>query len=498
MRLVTSNFHSRFTQEGTWLAILAAVAGVTLSSVLAPQISFVALLAGGSGLLLLRLPYPALFPFYFSYLMLEGAFKVWSHYHPLVHVGSDVILLFVFYRLWLRQGRERIVLDPKTARSVGILMKALCVYWLWVLLQFINPSNLGFAPSLAGLKLHVMPILCFVAAAYLLKKEELAVLPMTFLCLGVFQTGIAIIDWGTGPALWASLNPQYGEIFVRFLNGLPYRPFGTTYLPGAPSVWVFHTALGALLAWHAGKQPGMSGARWGSFKRALLTVFIPLATLTLVVCQVRLAFIRTAALSILGLVFGTRRGTQFLVVGSLAVLGLLVGTRSFSVREDYQSHELLSQRVRAAATRMATLGDAGTWQRARNGAWAFRELARRSSQTISGVGLSRVSASSAPWAERIAQDRTYGPEWSFADNLFLAIFTELGLGGLLVYVGMLLTLVGLLFARGGFTGWLIGSYCLLMIVSGYASEGLLYQPDASPFWLFTGYGLRMGSEGASA
>jgi hypothetical protein len=150
------------------------------------------------------------------------------------------------------------------------------------------------------------------------------------------------------------------------------------------------------------------------------------------------------------------------------------------------------ERFETALSRINTLRSKDAYANARGGTWALDELFRRASVTFFGIGLSRTGAASALWADVIQRDPVFGPHWSFADNLSLALFTELGVFGLMAYVSLFGTVFILLFRRKNSISTLVAFYVLVIFVSGYASEGSLYQPEASLFWTFVGIGFRQG------
>jgi hypothetical protein len=306
------------------------------------------------------------------------------------------------------------------------------------------------------------------------------------LALGLFEGTVALIDWLVGPVGVSLLNPLYAQTLFNYLKGSPYRPFGTTHLPGNPGVWMYHCSVAAALSLFLLRE---GWVRRPALWRVITAVYVPVAAMTLIVCQIRLAIIRTALVII---------GASFLAGRRQALISLLIfgtlGTAYFvapptGVAEDVKQHTTLNERLLQAVSRARTLERGNTWTHARGG-WAWQELARRARFSMTGVGLSRVGASSRPWQALIDQDRIFGPNWTFADNVVLAVFTELGVGGLLTYLLMNVGLLAQLAVGGSPFARLCFLNCALMLFSGYASEGILFQPDASFFWAFAAMGLR--------
>ncbi len=443
---------------------------------------------GAMGILVYA-PAGLMIPFYFTYLMFEGSLKVLLSYHPIVHVGSDLVLIGVFIRLFNRKLRDAgsDALRPDTRARLSVVVRCLLVFWLWVFVQFLNPSALGILPSLAGLKLYVMPALAFFSIAFLLNEHEVERLPYFIFCLGIVQALAALTDWLAGPHLLASLSANYTRAAFDFLKGYPYRPFGTTNLPGAPSIWMFHTFVGALLVRHAS-----TGRGW----KIAFFAFLPLCFATLIVCQVRLALIRTVIALVGGLALtGKRAAFHVLLVAAVVSAGWILLAPKASP-ESIVTKAVLGERLAQAISRVRTLENLTTWKTARSGQWAVDELFRRASVTWYGGGLSRVGAASTPWKSRLLDDKQYGAGFSFADNLYLAIFSELGIGGLLAFLLLSGAIVCQLAGSGHYAGRLAMLHCTVMLLSGYASEGVLYQPDASFFWSYAAIGFRLAAKSA--
>jgi hypothetical protein len=428
--------------------------------------------------------------FYFSYLMFEGSLKILSSYNPVVRLGSDLLLGFAVLRLIGRHNREQNPsLRPEVRRRLGTLVGFFTIFWLWVAVQFVNPWGLGLLPSLAGLKVYLIPLLVFFTVGIYMRDSELRALPYMLLVMGLFQATVSVIDWYAGPSGLPSLHPKYAQVLWEFLQGFPYRPFGTTNLPGAPALWMFHCLTGSLIAMAQLKDSDSKEARtW----RWIFGLFVTFALLTLVACQVRLALLRFLALLGVGLFLLGRK--QAVVIGAL-VVGGLVGLGSLT-QTDYQealatkSFIKVEDRFQIALSRFGTLKSQEHWKSARGGDWALKEFLVRGEKTYSGIGLSRIGAASAPWVSRIAEDPYFNAAWGFADNLALALFTELGLGGLAGYILLVLAVLGKLIGVGSTQSLIAAAACGLIFFSGWGSEGILFQPDASLFWMTAAFGLR--------
>lgn len=452
---------------------------------------FTALVGVSGATSVLKIQPQRLIRFYFLYLMFEGALKILSNYNPLIHVGSDLLLIVIFLRLVPRFSLESVnTLAPEVRKRLDRVSTFLLMFWLWVGVQFFNPWGLGFLPSVAGLKIHVIPMLMLFVAGYLLTDEELKSLPPLLLGMGLFQGAVALIDWWLGPQVLPLLHPRYQTVLLQFLQGFPYRPFGTTNLPGAPAMWMFHTLTGSLILFHLVSKRDVTILRPKIWSR-LFVVFLPLALGTLLVCQVRASIVRFLAMIFAGTFV---LGRKYVPAAVLAIAAVPLAM-SFAPKKRYE--ELVTtkdsgqaMRLQQALARLNTIGDSRSWQRAGGGSWAINELIERASFTMAGNGLSRFGAAAAPWKALMDRDRHFKPRWSFSDNVFLALFTELGLGGLLAYLLLVSSVVWHLFDARTKLAWLCAGACGITVLSGLGSEGILFQPDASFFWMYAALGLR--------
>jgi len=72
----------------------------------------------------------------------------------------------------------------------------------------------------------------------------------------------------------------------------------------------------------------------------------------------------------------------------------------------------------------------------------------------------------------------------FCRQCLPGLFTEVGLGGLLAWMLLVGGIIVLLLLRKTREGRLVALCCAVYLVVGFASEGILYQPDAAFFWLY--------------
>ncbi len=450
-----------------------------------------AVLAIAGATSVLKIQPKRLIRFYFLYLMFEGAFKLLTNYNPLVHVGSDVILVVIFLRLVPRFSHETNPdLTPAVRERIDRVSTFLLLFWLWVAIQFFNPWGLGLFPSIAGLKIHFTPMLMLFIVGYLLTNEELRSLPPLLMAMGLFQGIVALIDWHLGPQMLPMLHPRYQSTLVQFLQGFPYRPFGTTNLPGAPGLWMFHTLTAAMIMYHLASS-GDPSVKWPKLTTRLFMLFVPIALATLAVCQVRAGVIRFLAMTIGGTLVLGRRYTGIAVLALIALPLAVAFSPELKIEEMVASQDKSPAfRLQQVFSRLGTLSESKSWDRARGGAFAIEDLAERANFSLVGNGLSRFGAAAAPWKALMNRDHLFKAKWSFSDNVLLALFTELGIGGVTAYLLLMAAVLWHLLQVGTKVAWLTAGACAVIVLSGMGSEGILFQPDASFFWFYAAFGLR--------
>ena len=258
-----------------------------------------------------------LFSAYMAYLLIEGALKIFSNYNPVVHVGSDLLLMLLFIRLLGRRSQMMQVHPAPDFSQVRLVVPYLMLFWIWVGVQFLNPWGLGLLPSLAALKIYVMPMLVFFAVAFLLSDRELENIPFFILCLGLAEAIVATIDGALGDGYLPTLHPRYIATMSDRFVGMLYRPFGTTSLPGAPSVWMTHCLIAALLTLH-GLNNNMRLSNLAKlWRKTIATLFFPFAIATLILCQGRTMLLRFGLLTALGVILSGNKKA----IAALAIIG---------------------------------------------------------------------------------------------------------------------------------------------------------------------------------
>lgn len=460
---------------------LAAVAAIaSLSSHRAPYVIVAAALGLLIAIALFLVVRPStMMNTYFVALCFEGVAKIWSDYNPIVRVAADGLLVLAFARLVLEAERPADLrgdgAEDATTRIAGGMI---FVYWLWVCVQFFNPAGLGLVPALSSFKVYVVPILPFFAARFYMQRNEVLTSLGIIASLCVVHGIAALVDWGQGDQFMLSLHPRYASTVGAAFLGVNYRPFGLTALPGGPSAWMFHGIMAVLVGLYLFHREVKD--RVANFIMSVCCVLIPLGLGVELVCQIRTTIVRTVLLIAVAAALAWRQLFRPTMLVPILVVLYFGG--------QFLANMATNPQFSTITKRFSSLGSANTFQNARSG--ALDRADALADKTTLGIGLGRTGAMSAPWSDLGAVEPVYGNRFNFTDNVFLAVFTELGIFGLLAYVTLNLFLIGALLSRRTYLRWTTAAYAFLMFASGYGSEGIMYQPDASCFWFFIGVAFR--------
>ena len=472
-------------------ALLVAASTILLFSLFSGRsIAFnaVAAMAVSATVVLFLVPIEVGIYLYFAYLFFDAFIKINANHVVVLHVAVDLLVILLLARSAYDAatvGTQKFFRTPR----IGFFF----VFVGWVALQYLNPFGLGILPSIAGSKVYLTAPVLFLLVYHHVPAHRLRPLLGFLLALGILQGVLACTEYLYFQDWVTALNPYYANFTKGQFGGVLYRPFGTTTFPGGASVWIFMTAP------LCGYFMSTGSMRWWQ-RLAIGSVFLAVAIPTLVFCQVRVAILITA-LCLLACAMRPGPGWTKRVFGTLFT-GMIAGSLLWSAASDtWNSTAKVRGSLSVAqremlARRLETLTDRETYVKSRQG--ALNESLELAEVEVNGIGLSRVGAASEPWADRIDGDPYFGRRWSFADNLFRALFTELGIFGMAAWILLVLVLVGdqvrAVFSRriaGDVAAvWCCAIGATIVILSGFGSEGVLYNPVSSLVWTYLAIGFR--------
>lgn len=425
---------------------------------------------------------------FLCYLTVEGFFKLASGYHPLVHIGADIVLWSIV-AVWVATA----VVSRNTRLPRVPFFTLLVLHAIWVLLLVFSPYTASVFVGVASLKIHLSMIpLYFIG--FVIAEDKSA--PRRVLrALTVFWVGafaLTLIQYVGGPDGVLGMGEAYRQRASYFHE---WRPFGTTSLPGGQAVFAMIALPVAIYLW-------LSSERGWQDRWVLASLVGSVAVFLVSGGRQLILGGSIALLGLLGLQLSRNRGRAitglvtvavFATATIVAVQQFIVPAASRSVAEAAGVPDIWQERD--ALDRFGSLLDPETYARARAG--GLRLVWDRVVSAPLGVGLGRTgSAASALENEltrspfhKMLQDR-----FGFQDNFFAAMLVETGIPGTLLLTVILLG-VGVLAARlsrrateqdDSVLGALVAGYVLAMLVLSWGSQPLLANPTQAFFWFLGG------------
>jgi hypothetical protein len=424
--------------------------------------------------------------FTFTYIGLEGFLKVVSNYHPVIHVGSDLLVIFLCMKALVESFARR----DSLSSEVPPLFFLFLIHFGWVLITLFNPYGLGLVPSLAGAKLYVTMLMLFFFGFYQTKSLKDAhhfILP--FLFVAILHTGFGIYQGMVGEQSVLALHPRYAVQLAKYEN-TAFRPFGLTNLPGGPAVYL---ALVFPLFFYFIFTVRSHLIRW------ILLAYVPAGIFLFLLCQVRSSFLKaivgSAIFGIGAFIYMARDSRKLSTLLVTAVIGIsgvvyfLPQMMQMSIEESASNEDAIDRSLSVFDVQAMSSARRGTWDR----------FVRYASEAPFGAGFARIGAAAGAFETELRADPFFGEKHFFADNFWIATVVEEGIPGMVIITTILFLVVFktwravfrvedfhrkllILAIFGSMTGVVLGLY---------GAEGILYNPDSSFFWFFAGMALKL-------
>ena len=429
------------------------------------------------------LPYRWAIRILFFYLGFEGMAKILSGYNPVVHVGSDLLVVGLTAKWFLTflMKREKL---PEYKPPLLVLFGA---HLVWFLIEFANPYSLGLIPSLAGAKVYITMALLYAYGFYLCNDlKEIRWFMGIWVFIGAIQVITSLHQAAIGPSSVLMISSNYAEPLRKF-RGYAFRPFGTTALAGGPAVFIF--LMGPFLLYFLIHTRSI-------LLKIFLALLIPSAIVAIAFCQVRSALIKIMIGSALFILLGFTRASRevkkriFFSVPAVALVLIFLLPKLTAHWIEYQGENAM------ALERTMSTFDATKISGARAG--AFERMVAAAIQVPLGAGLSRTGAAAGKFADLIERDPFF-PNGFFGDNFWASVISEIGIPGALIIT----LIIGMVLTRGALglkqiknpeisTIQAVVLSSLIMIVFGlWGAEAILYNPEAAFFWFFSGVLMRL-------
>jgi hypothetical protein len=424
-----------------------------------------------------------------AYLAVEGFLKLLSNYHPVVHVGLDIIVLSVA-GAWLVDA----VLRRRLSVPALPWIRLIAFYAVWIVLQLANPHNPGLLPSLGSFKIHLAMIpLYLMTFAVLQDRRGVMVLLTALVAIAMIPSATALLQYALGPQSVLDLSPRYWQNIAHFHE---WRPFGTSAMPGGAAVFGFLTVPLAMVL--------LAAPREVPRQRAVALVSIALSAGTFIVSGGRQIFLGCLlALFVMAALTASRGrgralGALFLVLTLVA--GAYVAVATFlepmameAVERDPRSPRIW--REVSVTERLLTLAEPGTYASARTG--GPEAIWYRATRYPLGAGLGRTGSAAGAFGRQLqatSQSAQIQRDVGWSDNFFADLIAEAGVPGMLmlttVLLGMILGAVRL--ARRAADPLVItcsasiaGTFFAYFVMS-WGSQPLLSNPLLAYFWMLCG------------
>ncbi len=360
---------------------------------------------------------------FFVYLSVEGFLKLVANYHPVIHIGVDIVLWIVvaaWVAVALLQRRSRLPHVP--------FFMLLAFHVVWVVLLVFSPYTASLFVGVASWKVHLSMIpLYFIG--YLVAADQDA--PRRFMrVLTIFWCGafaITVLQYVGGPGGLLDLGQPYMSRLAHFHE---WRPFGTTALPGGEAVFALVALPFALCLALRGDY---------SMRNPWIIVTLVGSLVVFFISGGRQVFLGSliVVLTMLGLQLLRGRGRAAATLVALVVVGgsswLVV--REYLLPEAQQALEEATGipdiwRERSTVERFETLLEASTYAEARRG--GFGMIWDRATAFPFGAGLGRTGSAASALGEQLTQDRLgrmIQERYGFQDNFFAAMLVETGIPG---------------------------------------------------------------------
>lgn len=419
--------------------------------------------------------------FVFIYIGFEGFLKIVSNYHPVVHVGADLMVIALCLKALVQR-----TLKGFSVSDWPPLTPLFLIHFAWLFIIVFNPYSLSFVSSVAGAKIYAsMVLLYFFGYSLISSEKEIRRFLLLFIGFAIVHSLVGLYQGYLGPESVVQIHPRYAAQLAKY-QGFAFRPFGLTNLPGGPAIFLYPVIPFLFYFIYTSRS---------ILLRVSFALFLPLAVNLFLLCQVRSALLKGimgGLLFLLGTLYllykksaaGAQRALVLTAVLGCTLLWLVPWLTNYSV-ESQEANEV-------AIERSLSLFDYDKVKNARRGTW--ERFVKYATEVPFGAGFARVGASAGAFSKENQRDPYFGYKYFFSDNLWLAALVEIGIPGMILFTVLL---VMVLFK--GITGMgqiqkhslkilqlaLMASLASVFLGS-YGAEGLLYNPEACFFWFFSG------------
>lgn len=413
---------------------------------------------------------------FFCYLSIEGLLKMITNYHPIVHIGADILLLLICLNWFF----TTVVIGFREAKfRKAPLTLPIIFFILWILIEIANPYAISLYASVASFKIHITMIpFYFFAYSIINSKEQIMKYWNLFLGICFMVCTFAIVEYILGPKSLTWMSSTYVQKTVRF-HGFLYRPFSTTVVPGGGAIFAHIAAPFAASALFFKNS---------AFKRIFIPLLLFFVTITLFISQVRQLFLASLIVLIISFILMRRHLSKMLF--NIIIISI-IGLFGFQIAIDYAMKQAV------IVERFTTLLSVETYKTARVG--GMEKMLSAAVNYPFGAGMSRTGSAATKFKEDIEKGKEVSPLLGAVDNYFAVMMIETGIPGT-----ALITFIFLYFIVKGFQiqksmkdkelkviAVAIFAFMVSLFIISFGSQPITANPYQSLFWFLGGLLLKL-------
>jgi len=417
----------------------------------------------------------------FVFIMIEGQGRILGGYNIIFKNLFDIYLIVILFRSFIKNK------NFFSYKRMPKLFFALIIgHFVWYGVQFFNYQSVGPLGPLFSTKIYIFPILFFFL--YLndevdfdkYKQNKYSCMLLIVLAL---QAYLVIFQKEMGESQLLGIHHYYAKPMKDVFIDSLFRPFGTTNLPGAPSVYIPYF---------------MSFIYFFSTNNLLVRV-LKLVTIMILLFAFLIMQVRTGLLQFILVIFFSSiyismrsKFKYFIVPGIFSLLFLIPpALNNLDSLDDAFPDLRLGigiQRLKALKEKKNILGQ-------RSGIELFSStLKNKLTMTPMGLGPGRTGAANIPFSSRIEGDLAFGKAYSWTlDNLFISLAIDFGYG--MIFYSLLIILLPIyiigstfyLYFKRQIVSPVLGASAMatgVILVSTWGAISIPYNPISFFFWFF--------------
>lgn len=420
-------------------------------------------------------------------LFIEGQGRILWEYHPFFRNIFDFIVITAILKSFAI--KKKLITVGKIPRSILFLI---FLHFAWYLLQLFNVYNVGFLGTLAASKIYIYPFFLFLLFLEnpINHDEDLTEsIQKFFIFLLTLEAVLCMVQMEFKEPLLMALSPYYKvamkDVFVDTL----FRPFGTTHLSGAYSVYF---AFGTCFLFLSRSKSNV--------RSFFILLSVSFNWIALYLMQVRSALAKHViillAINIILLLVNKFRFKNFIKYLFFFAIFFSVAINFIDMEKLFPDTDLTE-----ATSRILIFTDLDEAKSAREGPDViFGSIFTKLSENPLGLGPGRTGAASSVGLANIQSDPVYNMQDSWAwDNLWVSLAIDLGVGMIFYTIITLYFPLVLAFRTikhfnttdsFHYRGVVLSAVTTIIILVGnYGAIGLPYNPESFLFWFWAAFGM---------